>query len=477
LSRGGAVIFLTLLAIQSPLSRAGEYSIGGALPGDQDFPAATVSTNGGYLVWEDNRSDGGKLGSGIAAAGLDSNLTATGGVFRVNQQLAGNQEKPQVLRLRNGGTLFAWEQRQADKPGVYVRLLDANGKFTTGDLLVNTPTWSSSVKQSNSWYVLSKNSWKLRKYKYREKIVNVREQAGGVALGALSDGGAVVAYHAIRRAETNSWGVVTNENVLIGMKFVTKTPFKKLLLTDDWMHDVFFQRLDADGRKIGPEVMVNQYVSYNQRNPAVAVLSDGRFIVVWVSEFPVNADWRHNFRVSLYGRLFNAQGEPAGDEFSMASGYELLQANPSVAALPGGGFTVFCSQQEGTASRRWDVYAQNFGADGTSAGPAFRVNDYTTGDQFGPKVASQGDNYFVVWTSVGQDGSREGVYGRLLTGGALAGEELRMNTTTVSRQMHPAVVSDGQGRFLSVWAGFTEGAGLNLFGNVYSAGGATGAGQ
>ena len=140
---------------------------------------------------------------------------------------------------------------------------------------------------------------------------------------------------------------------------------------------------------------------------------------------------------------------------------------------------MFCSQQEGTASRRWDVYGQNFGADGTATGPAFRVNDYTTGDQFGPKVATQGDQQFVVWTSVGQDGSREGVYGRLLTGGALSGEELRVNTTTVSRQMHPTVVANGEGRFLSVWAGFAGETGFDLFGNVHSGGGgtATGAGQ
>lgn len=475
LSSGRAVIFLTLLTTQAPVSRAGEFPIGGALPGDQDFPAASVTTNGGYLVWEDNRIDGGKHGSGIAAAGLDSNLSATGSVFRVNLQPAGNQEKPQVLRLSNGGTLFAWEQRQADKPGVYVRLLDANGKFATGDLLVNTPTWPSSITRSTNWYVFSKNKWKLRKYKFREKILNVREQAGGVALGALPDGGAVVAYHAIRRAETNTCNVVTNE-VWTGTKYVTKTPLRKFLLTDDWMHDVFIQRLDAGGRKIGPEVMVNQYVNYNQRNPAVAVLSDGRFIVAWVSEFPVNADWRHNFRVALYGRLFNAQGEPVGDEFSLAAGDDLLQANPSVAALPGGGFTVYCSQQEGTASRRWDVYAQSFGADGAATGPAFRVNDFTTGDQFGPRVAMQGDNQFVVWTSVGQDGSREGVYGRLLTGGALAGDEFRVNTTTAARQHHPSVVSDGQGRFLAVWSGFMGGTGLDLFGNIYSVGGSTAAG-
>jgi len=475
LSSGCAVIFLTLLAMQTPVCQAGEHPLGGALPGDQDHPAASITASGGYLVWEDNRVEGGKSGSGIAATGLDSNFAVTGSVFRVNHQPAGNQEKPQVLRLNNGGTLFAWGQRQASKPGVYVRLMDANGKFATGDLLVNTPNWLSSLTRTTNWYAFSRNTYKLRKYKFREKILNVREQAGGVALGALPDGGAVVTYHAVRRAETNTWCIVTNE-VWVGSKYVRKTPLKRLVLADDWMHDVFFQRLDAEGRKIGPEVMVNQYASYNQRNPAVAVLSDGRFIVVWVSEYPASANWRHNFRVALYGRLFNAQGEPVGDEFSMAAGDELIQANPSVAPLPGGGFTVFWSQQEGTTSRRWDVYARNFGVDATASGPAFRVNDYTTGDQFGPRVAAQGDNQFVAWTSVGQDGSREGVYGRLLVAGALAGEEFRVNTTTVSRQVHPAVAADGQGRFLSVWAGFTGESGLDLFGDIYSTAGSAAGG-
>src|SRR5262245_1147429 len=106
LSSGLAAIFLSLLAMQTPASRAGEFPITGALAGDQDFPAASISADGGYLVWEDNRIDGGKGGTGIAAAGLNSSLASTGGVFRVNQQTAGSQKQPQILRLRNGGTLI-----------------------------------------------------------------------------------------------------------------------------------------------------------------------------------------------------------------------------------------------------------------------------------------------------------------------------------------------------------------------------------
>jgi hypothetical protein len=67
----------------------------------------------------------------------------------------------------------------------------------------------------------------------------------------------------------------------------------------------------------------------------------------------------------------------------------------------------------------------------------------------------------IVWTSLGQDGSREGVYGQFVhEDGSLVGGEFRVNTTTVSSQMQPAVASDGAQQFLVIWTSFT--------GNPYS---------
>ena len=173
---------------------------------------------------------------------------------------------------------------------------------------------------------------------------------------------------------------------------------------------------------------------------------------------------------AIWGRTFSPTGEPVTDEFPIGEkADDLIQSNPAVAALPGGGFMVYWSQQESTISRRWDVFGQTFAADGTAAGSAFRVNDYTTGDQFGPKVVASADRQFVVWTSVGQDGSREGIYGRQLLSGALDGGEFRVNTTTVNRQWHPALGSDGQGRVFAVWSGFAGASGLDLYGKKYSA--------
>ena len=235
------------------------------------------------------------------------------------------------------------------------------------------------------------------------------------------------------------------------------------------MLDVFFQRLDGAGQKVGPEVLANQYTDYNQRTPSVAVLDNGTIAMTWVAEFPHAADWRQNFRVEIAVRLFNGQGEPLGDEFLVSSTDDgLVQANPVISPAPGGGFMIFWSQQESASSRRWDVYGQNFSADGAANGPAFRVNDFTTGDQFGPKVAASGDQQMVVWTSVGQDGSREGVYGRWLKAGALSGDEFRVNTTTVARQHHPTVATDGQGSFVAVWSTFVGETGFDLLGQQFS---------
>jgi hypothetical protein len=471
--------FFNSLGAQFSPTQAAEYPISGALLGDQKFPAVSVSPTGGYLVWEDNRVDG-NHGSGIAGIGLDASLHATGAVFRVNQQLPGNQEKPQVLRFNDGNVLFAWENRNGAKPGVYTRVLSPEGSFLTGDILVNTPSWIDTIKQSVTWSGHFRNKWKQRKFKFREKLINSREQAGNVALAGLSDGSAVIAYQVARKSETNTWRLVPQVRSRNDFTYTTNEVLRPTRHYGDLMQDVFFQRVSSTGEKLGAEVLVNQYIDFNQRNPAVAVLPNGNFVVTWVCESRRGPDrlsnpsgpmtaaqtGTDNFRVGVFARLFNGQGQPLGNEFAISNADDLVQANPVVAPLANGGFTVLWSQQE-TLSQRWDVHGRAFDALGNASGAAFLVNAYTAGDQFAPRIASLGDQQMAVWTSVGQDGSREGVYGRFLGAGALAGDEFGLNGTTLSRQIHPVATTDGQDRFLSVWTSFVGDTGFDLFGQTY----------
>ena len=77
-------------------------------------------------------------------------------------------------------------------------------------------------------------------------------------------------------------------------------------------------------------------------------------------------------------------------------------------------------------------------------------------DQYAPRISAIGGDYLIVWTSLWEDGSREGVYGQFVhEDGSMVGGEFRVNTTTVSQQMQPTVASDGAEQFLVVWTSFT----------------------
>jgi hypothetical protein len=103
------------------------------------------------------------------------------------------------------------------------------------------------------------------------------------------------------------------------------------------------------------------------------------------------------------------------------------------------------------------------------AGNIVTVNSYLFGDQFVPQISALGTDYFVTWSSLAQDGSREGVYSQILrSSGMRVGSEVRVNSTTVGQQMHPCVASDGDGRFLTAWTSFIGGAAsFDLFAQRY----------
>jgi hypothetical protein len=107
-------------------------------------------------------------------------------------------------------------------------------------------------------------------------------------------------------------------------------------------------------------------------------------------------------------------------------------------------------------------------------GAEFRVNTYTTGYQAAPSVAmAEGGNFVVVWAS-DQDGSESGVFGQRFTpGGAPLGPEFRVNTFTTDNQQQPRVATDANGNFVVVWTSEgQDGSAAGVFGQRYSSSGA-----
>jgi hypothetical protein len=221
--------------------------------------------------------------------------------------------------------------------------------------------------------------------------------------------------------------------------------------------------------------------------------------VVWISELQ-----RTSAGVDVYGRIFNASGIAAGGEFAVNNAENSFCANPAVSGSPQGGFAVAWSQKDivvratpsnpydpsgvhdpsaqagATAfasversTNNWDVFVVLLDANGAAAVPPFRLNSYTLGDQFAPRISALGDRYLAVWTSLSQPDpntsvldQREGVFGQVITGdgGLVAAADVHVNTTTVNRQILPAVTADGAGRWLVVWSSLVSDAGSAGFG-------------
>lgn len=99
----------------------------------------------------------------------------------------------------------------------------------------------------------------------------------------------------------------------------------------------------------------------------------------------------------------------------------------------------------------------------------FVVNTHRYGDQFSPSISGLGLSQLAVWTSLGQDGSRAGVFGRVLTQDGPGGREFQVNSTTHNQQIHPLAISDEEGRFTVFWSSFMGQDGFEIMRQVYLA--------
>jgi len=158
---------------------------------------------------------------GVSARRVDGTLSGTLGTFRVNVTGTNDQQNSHVALLKNGGAVFAWQGGLQGYQNIYARFLTSSNTWTTtNDVLVNTFTNSF---QNNP------------------------------AVAVLDNSNVVVVWASFNRAAS----------------------------TACW---ILWPGVHAVGQKVGANFLVNQFISYNQRTPAVVALKGGNFVVTWVSE-------------------------------------------------------------------------------------------------------------------------------------------------------------------------------------------------
>jgi len=247
---------------------------------------------------------------------------------------------------------------------------------------------------------------------------------------------------------------------------------------------VYQQVFDATGSPSGPEARVNTIVEGNQEMPAIAALTDGGWVITWGDQGISTP--------GVYQQAFNADGTPRGNETQVNTyegggqglrsvmglsdggwvvswlsagqggtyqqafaadgskvGGESLTNASSMAALDDGGWVVTGTLQD---SSQTGIFQQIYNADGTPHGGQTPVNTYTDSYQGSPTVVTRDGGWVVIWGSNGQDGSSGGIYQQAYNAdGTRFGTETRVNTTTDGNQgYHTSAALDGGG-WVVIW--------------------------
>jgi hypothetical protein len=301
--------------------------------------AAVASTPDGrvMVVWHSLLQDG--SGSGIYARTYASSTAPPGPEIQVNTYTLGSQAWPAVAADAGGHFVVAWSSPQdGHNYGVFARRFDALGQPVAGEFLVNTYTTGSQT---------------------------------AVSIASDAAGNFVVAWQS-QGQDGDGYGI-------------------------------FAQRYDATGVRVGGEFQVNALTAGDQGEPEMAADAEGNFVVTWTLSAGANADVR--------ARRYDATGTSPGGEFEVNAYTTQVQAASGVAMDSEGRFVVtwLSDFQDGSGS---GVFGRRYDALGVPEGPEFLLNVYVTGNQFTPRVAADGRGNFVSAWSSDHDGSGQGIFGQ-----------------------------------------------------------------
>jgi hypothetical protein len=204
---------------------------------------------------------------------------------------------------------------------------------------------------------------------------------------------------------------------------------------------------DAAGQPRGEEILVARHRPTYWARASVGMAADGSFVVVWRGSLEEPE--------AGFGRRFDANGRGVGPRFRLTRSTAPGQEEPDVAMAPDGSFVAVWTQAvEGESEVNTDVYFRRFAPNGRPRGPeavAIDGND----EQSGAKVAIRPDGSFVV---AGHDYNGEGLFfdivARLFSrNGAPLSEQLEVNDGPIreTSQSDPDIAAAADGSFAIAW--------------------------
>jgi hypothetical protein len=376
----------------------------------------------------------------LASLPTPAGAQPVGSEFKINSYTTSAQRYPSVASDASGNFVVVWGSvgQDGSDEGIFGQRYDSAGSALGSEFRVNSFTTNnqrlpSVASDTSGSFVVVWDSY--GQDGSQEGIFGQRYDSGGVPQG---DEFQVSSYTTRPQQIPSVASDASGDFVAVWESLQDDSPGGGV--------GIFGQRYDSGGGALGTEFHVNSFQDYNQLSPSLASDAAGNFVVIWESYYQENEGFW-----GIFGQRYDSAGSALGSEFHVNSTEEFYQRYPCVASDASGNFVVVWSGNgQGDAN---GIFGQRYDSAGGTLGSEFRVNSYTTSAQRYPSVASDASgNFVVVWGSLGQDGSDEGIFGqRYDSAGTALGSEYRINSFTTGAQQNPAVGATGTNQFVVVW--------------------------
>lgn len=215
--------------------------------------------------------------------------------------------------------------------------------------------------------------------------------------------------------------------------------------------DIYAQFLNPDGSPRDTNFRVNDdgIGVANQYEPDVGCDTLGRFVVAWMDGRGLNAyDW------NVFAQRFTVTGVRLGANIQVTTN-DSIQWAPSIGVGAGGGFVVSWDDRR---RGNYDVFCQLYGGDGRPVGGNVRVNDDAgNADQSGSDCAmNRFGEYLVVWSD--RRGGSEDVYVQCYDAtGVAQGPNFRIDDAPSGNQGGPTIAARPDGGYWVAWVDGRDG--------------------
>jgi len=304
--------------------RIGNEFRAGSYPSSfQNDPYIAPLSNGGFVIcW----SGEGREGLGIYGQKFSASGEKVGDEFRASSSAAKYQMRPIISLLSEGNFVICWESEAQDGSalGVYGQLLSAVGDKIGSEFQVNSYTSGYQQKPSiaplfGGGFVICWESW-------------FQDGSGSGIYGQLFS----------KNAEKMGSEFMVNSYTNNNQRNPKTTNLSKDVFGVCWESNeqdgsnsgIYGQLFLTNGHKLGSEFQVNSYVWSVQFNPIPSPLKDGNFVICWES---IDQDGSGG---GIYAQLFSETGKRIGNEFRVNTYTLGDQKDPLIAPLSGGDFVI-----------------------------------------------------------------------------------------------------------------------------------------